>query len=100
MIEPHPLTLPASVPGIPGLREAFEGLLEQVNRTLAAITREMARTESSAILVEGASAAALPTPAALLRGRIALLLRGAGLADQLYVCRQNAGGAYEWGLIV
>lgn len=100
MIEPQPLTLPASVPGIPGLRQAFEGLLEQANRTLAAIVREMARTESSAILVEGASSADLPTPEALLRGRVALLMRGTGLADQLYACRKNAAEAYEWGLIV
>lgn len=99
-IELQPLTLPASVPGIAGLRQAFEALLEQMNRTLAAVAREMARTEASAILVEGATSASLPTPSLALRGRSALLMRGTGLADQLYVCRKNAAEAYEWGLIV
>jgi len=100
MIELQALTVPAAARSVRGMEPVLSELLEQIGRSLAAIVREMARTESSAILAEGASAADLPAPEARLRGRLALLVRGAGVADQLYVCRKNAADAHEWGLIV
>lgn len=39
---------------------------------------------------------ALPSAASALRGRMVRLVGGAGVADQVYVCRKNAADAYEW----
>ncbi len=38
----------------------------------------------------------LPTPAASLRGNIALLKGGEGIADTLYVCVKLADDSYDW----
>lgn len=40
----------------------------------------------------------LPTAAEEWRGMFAFVYGGAGVADDLYICRKNAAGAYEWRL--
>lgn len=42
---------------------------------------------------------ALPTAAGEHRGRFLLLKGGAGVRDEIYVCRKNAADAYEWAAV-
>lgn len=43
--------------------------------------------------------ASLPTPTLALRGKIVLIHGGTGVADEVYICRKNSAGTYEWRLL-
>jgi hypothetical protein len=44
--------------------------------------------------------ASLPSAVADLRGRMVRVNGGAGVADEVYICRRNAAGAYEWAAVL
>jgi len=41
----------------------------------------------------------LPTASADYRGRAALVMGGAGVADTIYACLKDAAGAYAWKVV-
>lgn len=92
-----PFELASSNP--PEIRAALETFVNAVNRRLQELVLANNLNEASAIVVEGTSSADLPTPELNLRGRIGHVAQGAGVRDELYVCRKNAADAYEWAQV-
>lgn len=79
----------------------YNGWTVDGNRVLSGAAIPTTGTTDSVATVHSApipTVSALPTAVAGLRGRMVRLLGGAGVADQVYVCRKNAADAYEWAV--
>ena len=98
-LEPQVIPFELRSASPPEIRAALEAFVNAVNRRLQELVLANNLNEASAIVVEGTSSSDLPTPELLLRGRIGLVAQGAGVRDELYLCRKNAADAYEWAAV-
>ncbi len=69
----------------------FNRLTSLVNQLAGAVTTLQDQVTQFAV--------ALPAPSADYRGVFMYLDNGPGVADAVYVCTKDAGGAYTWKLV-